>query len=79
MNTDTVVERDSHVFELYVRGEITGLGADCVEKELRDEHLKELRALLERAEIDDVEPSSFRRYGSARQLYNFHVDHAGAY
>jgi methylamine---glutamate N-methyltransferase subunit B len=64
---------------LYVRGEVAGLGADCVEKEIRDEHLAELRDLLERAGIDGVEPSEFRRYGSARRLYNFHVDHAGDY
>jgi glutamate synthase domain-containing protein 3 len=64
---------------LYVRGEVAGLGADCVEKELRDEHVTELRELLERAGIDGVEPSAFRRYGSARRLYNFHVDQAGEY
>ena len=64
---------------IYVRGEVDGLGADCVEKELRDEHLAELHGLLERAGIDDVEPSEFRRYGSARQLYTFKVDNAGAY
>jgi glutamate synthase domain-containing protein 3 len=61
---------------LYVRGEVAGLGADCVEKELRDEHDAELRALLERAGIADVAPAEFRRYGSARQLYNFKVDNA---
>ena len=33
--------------------------------------------LLERAGIDDVDPAEFRRYGSARELYNFKVDHAG--
>ena len=27
---------------LYVRGEVAGLGADCVEKEMRDEHVAEL-------------------------------------
>jgi len=64
---------------LYVRGEIAGLGADCVEKELDEEHVGELRELLRRAEIDDVDPSSFRRFGSARQLYNFRIDNAGAY
>ena len=64
---------------IYVGGDVAGLGADCVEKEVRDEHLDELRSLLERAGIDDADPSEFRRYGSARQLYNFHVDHAGAY
>jgi glutamate synthase domain-containing protein 3 len=64
---------------LYVRGAVAGLGADCIEKELRDEHLTELRELLERAGFADADASDFRRYGSARQLYNFHVDNAGAY
>jgi glutamate synthase domain-containing protein 3 len=64
---------------LYVRGEVAGLGADCVEKEVRPEHLEELRALLERAGLADVDPAQFRRYGSARRLYNFHVDNASAY
>jgi glutamate synthase domain-containing protein 3 len=64
---------------LYVRGEVGGLGADCVEKELRDHHVAEVRDLLERAGVDDVAPSEFRRYGSARRLYNFHLDHAGEY
>jgi len=64
---------------LYVRGEVAGLGADCVEKELDERHLAELRDLLRRAEIEDVDAASFRRYGSARNLYNFHVDHAGEY
>jgi methylamine---glutamate N-methyltransferase subunit B len=67
---------EAHIF---VRGTVAGLGADCVEKELREEHLDELRDLLRRAEIDDVDATSFRRYGSARNLYNFHVDHAGEY
>jgi methylamine---glutamate N-methyltransferase subunit B len=64
---------------LYVRGSVASLGADCVEKELRDEHAAELRALLDAAGIDDVDVRDFRRYGSARQLYNFKVDNAGAY
>ena len=33
---------------LYVRGAVAGLGADCVEKEMRDEHVAELRELLDR-------------------------------
>jgi glutamate synthase domain-containing protein 3 len=60
---------------LYVRGRVDGLGADCVEKELRDEHLAELRDLLAAAGVD-ADPGEFRRYGSARRLYNFHVDNA---
>ena len=64
---------------VYVRGRVAGLGADCVQKELRAEHAAELRDLLARAGIDGVDPAEFRRYGSARQLYTFKVDNAGAY
>jgi glutamate synthase domain-containing protein 3 len=63
---------------LYVRGAVAGLGADCVEKELRDEHRAELSDLLARAGVG-ADASEFRRYGSARRLYNFQVDNAGAY
>jgi methylamine---glutamate N-methyltransferase subunit B len=64
---------------LYVRGAAESLGADCIEKEMRDEHLAELGELLEQAEVEGADPAQFRRYGSARRLYNFHVDNAGAY
>lgn len=55
---------------LYVAGAVASLGADCVEKELREEHGVELAALLAAAGID-ADPADFRRYGSARQLYHF--------
>ena len=64
---------------LYVRGSVKELGADCIEKELRDEHVTELATLLDRAGVGDVAPTEFRRYGSARRLYNFSIDNAGAY
>ncbi|MGZ4192086.1 MAG: GltB/FmdC/FwdC-like GXGXG domain-containing protein [Solirubrobacteraceae bacterium] len=64
--------------QLYVRGTVAGLGADCVEKDMRDEHSDQLRALLAAADVD-AEPADFRRYGSARQLYNFKVDNVGVY
>lgn len=63
---------------LYVRGRVASLGADCIEKEMREEHLAELTDLLELAGLDH-DPTEFTRYGSARQLYNFHIDNAGAY
>jgi methylamine---glutamate N-methyltransferase subunit B len=63
---------------LYVRGEVASLGADCVEKELREEHVAQLGGLLEAAGVD-ADPTDFRRYGSARRLYNFAIDNAGAY
>jgi methylamine---glutamate N-methyltransferase subunit B len=64
---------------LYVRGEVASLGADCIEKAMRDEHAAELRSLLGRAGLEDVDPADFRRYGSARQLYNFKIDNVGVY
>ena len=64
---------------LYVRGDVAALGADCVQKEMRDGHLAELRELLAAAEVEGRDPSQFRRYGSARRLYNFDVDNAGEY
>ena len=64
---------------LYVRGSVAGLGADCIEKEMGPEHLEQLSRLLERAELDDVDAADFRRYGSARALYHFHVENLGSY
>ena len=70
------VEREDQV--VGVASEVAGLGADCVEKEMRDEHVTELRELLERGEAD-FDPTEFTRYGSARQLYSFQIDDAGDY
>jgi glutamate synthase domain-containing protein 3 len=64
---------------LYVRGSVRSLGADCVEKEVREEHLAEIAGLLERAGIDDVAPGEFRRYGSARTLYHWNAEHHQEY
>ena len=64
---------------IFVRGRVAGLGADCIEKPMRDEHLSALTELLARADLPGVQPKEFRRYGSARQLYNFKVNHASQY
>lgn len=63
---------------LFVRGSVKSLGADCIEKEMRPEHLEILADLLERAGAD-AKPEEFKRYGSARKLYNFDIDNASAY
>ena len=64
--------------KIYVRGKVESLGADCVEKKMTDHHLAKLGRLLDRAGLK-ADPRKFKRYGSARKLYNFHVDHADAY
>jgi hypothetical protein len=47
---------------------------------MRTEHVAQLAEKLAAAGlIGDVDPAEFRRYGSARHLYQFHVDNAGAY
>jgi glutamate synthase domain-containing protein 3 len=65
--------------KLFVRGSVKSLGTDCIEKELRPEHLEKLAELLAKAGVTDVKPEEFKRYGSARQLYNFNIDNADAY
>ena len=60
---------------LFVRGSVKSLGADCVEKEMRPEHLEILADLIERSGVD-AKPEEFKRYGSARKLYNFDIDNA---
>jgi glutamate synthase domain-containing protein 3 len=63
---------------LFVRGRVKSLGADCIEKDVRPEHLKLLGGLLEKAGAN-AKPEEFRRYGSARKLYTFTIDNADAY
>ena len=63
---------------IFVRGTVKSLGADCIEKEMRPEHVEILRDLLARAGMD-ADPAAFRRYGSARKLYNFDIDNASDY
>ena len=63
---------------LFVRGSVKSLGADCVEKEIRPEHVAILKDLLQQAE-SDAKPEGFKRYGSARKLYNFDVDSNSSY
>jgi methylamine---glutamate N-methyltransferase subunit B len=66
--------------QLFIRGRVESLGADCVRKEMRDEHRAQLHALLGEAGLAGaVDPGDFTRYGSARALYHFHVDNAAAY
>ncbi|WP_240772640.1 hypothetical protein [Phragmitibacter flavus] len=64
--------------KLFVRGKVASLGADCVEKEMRAEHLVLLTRLLQEAG-SGAKPEEFRRYGSARKLYHFHSDHVASY
>ena len=63
---------------IFVRGNVASLGVDCIQKNMRDEHLIILERLLFDAN-SEARPDEFRRYGSARQLYNFKVDNISSY
>jgi len=65
---------------LFVRGDVKSLGADCIEKPMSEKHRQKLGKLLAEAGINgEIDPGEFRRYGSARKLYHFHMDNLGAY
>jgi glutamate synthase domain-containing protein 3 len=63
---------------IYVKGTVTSLGADCIEKPMSIEHLDELAGLLTAAGRTD-NPADFKRYGSARNLYHFNVHNSTSY
>ncbi len=63
---------------IYVKGSVESLGSDCEEKPMDAEHISALSSLLEKAQVK-AEASQFKRYGSARTLYNFQPDNAGDY
>jgi methylamine---glutamate N-methyltransferase subunit B len=65
--------------KIFVRGKVKSLGADCEVKPMDAESKKILMDLLAKSGHADVKPESFTQYGSARTLYHFHVDNAGAY
>jgi len=65
---DSIYEAD-----VYIRGNVESLGSDCIEKEMRTEHVDTLFRLLSASRLAAV-PGDFRRYGSARELYHFEVD-----
>lgn len=65
---------------LFVRGTVKSLGTDCIEKEMRPEHLSIIADLLKRGEAEHLaKPTDFKRYGSARKLYTFNIDNASSY
>jgi glutamate synthase domain-containing protein 3 len=70
---DSVYEAD-----IFVAGKVASLGADCVEKEMTAADVDRVAELLRTAQIA-ADARQFRRYGSARRLYNFHIDHAAEY
>ncbi len=61
--------------QIFVQGKVKSLGMDCIEKGMKHEHLNKLTELLHQAGVN-ANPKNFKRYGSARNLYNFKIDDA---
>jgi glutamate synthase domain-containing protein 3 len=64
--------------KIFVAGSVASLGADCEEKPMTEADKSVLADLLRKAG-SNLLAESFKLYGSARTLYHFHVDNAGAY
>jgi glutamate synthase domain-containing protein 3 len=65
--------------DIFVRGSVKSLGADCIEKKMEKKHQDKISSLLKKSEIKNIKPNSFKRYGSARKLYNFNIDNVSSY
>ena len=70
---DSIYEAD-----IFVRGTVNSLGADCIEKDMKEDHLFTLSRLLLESNCS-AKPKDFRRYGSARTLYNFKIANVNSY
>ena len=79
---DAAADLGDSIYEaqIFVRGDVESLGADCVEKEMRPAHVETLTALLAASAptVAGADAGEFRRYGSARRLYNFTIDDVDA-
>jgi len=64
---------------IYVAGKITSLGTDCIEKKMTKAHTQKINLLLKKANITKYTYKNFKRYGSARKLYNFKIDNLSNY
>jgi len=63
---------------IYVRGTIYGLGTDARQEPLTPADIEKLSSLLGRAGFP-YDPQLFKRIGSARTLYHWHIDSSHAY
>jgi glutamate synthase domain-containing protein 3 len=65
--------------EIFVKGKVKSLGVDCIEKKIKPKHIKKIIELLKKSKIKNIKPEQFKRYGSARKLYNFNIDNVSEY
>ena len=64
---------------IYIAGNPKSLGVDCVEKKITKIDLKKIENLIKIGNIKKLKPHSFKKFGSARKLYNFNIDNVSDY
>ena len=64
---------------IYAAGEVASLGTDCIEKKMTKKHRSNLENILSKTDVSGYYLDNFKRFGSARSLYNFNIDNAKIY
>ena len=64
---------------IYIAGKPKSLGADCIEKKITKKDLMKIEELIKLGNIKKIKPTEFKKYGSARKLYNFKIDNVSDY
>ena len=64
---------------IYIAGKPKSLGVDCIEKKINKTDIKKIESLLKQGNIKKLKPTNFKKFGSARKLYNFNIDNVSNY
>ena len=64
---------------IYLAGKAKSLGVDCEEKNITKKDLIKIEELLIIGNIKNIKANKFKKYGSARKLYNFQIDNISDY
>ena len=64
---------------IYMAGKPKSLGTDCVEKKITKNDIVKINSLLKVGNIKKYKAEKFKKYGSARKLYNFKIDNVSEY
>lgn len=64
---------------IYMAGKPKSLGADCIEKKITKKDLIKIEELIKLGNIKKIKSNKFKKYASARKLYNFKIDNVSDY
>ena len=64
---------------IYIAGKPKSLGVDCIEKKMTKVDINKIEKLLKEGNIKKFKSNHFKKFGSARKLYNFNIDNVSEY